>query len=115
MSNELLFLRSQPSNIFFSPDGQIKIGDFGLVTEIVEDHDLIVEQKKQSVYNGTHTANVGTELYMSPEQVSCFEQNSTCLPSRVVCLTRGNFSFNFLIHRCLASNILIKWISIRWV
>lgn len=45
------------------------MGDFGLVTEIVEDGDFIIEQRKQSANGGTHTANVGTELYMSPEQV----------------------------------------------
>jgi translation initiation factor 2-alpha kinase 3 len=63
----------QPSNIFFSLDGQIKVGDFGLVTAIVESNG---EQKTHNpdstsrlCANDKHTAHVGTQLYMSPEQV----------------------------------------------
>jgi len=55
-------------------DGQIKIGDFGLVTTMFED----TEDRRAAIEaSGTparmrnlHTAQVGTELYMSPEQVS---------------------------------------------
>nr|XP_029721127.1 eukaryotic translation initiation factor 2-alpha kinase-like [Aedes albopictus] len=62
----------KPSNIFFSLDGRIKIGDFGLVTDSGDlqydkDNNLPgmdpVGAKKER-----HTRQVGTQLYMSPEQ-----------------------------------------------
>lgn len=61
----------KPSNIFFSQDGQIKIGDFGLVTDMSEIPNLVTP-----CGDGTglpqcpkHTQQVGTHLYMSPEQL----------------------------------------------
>lgn len=61
----------KPSNIFFSQDGQIKIGDFGLVTDMSEIPNLVT-----ACGDGTglpqcprHTQQVGTHLYMSPEQL----------------------------------------------
>ncbi|XP_048249248.1 eukaryotic translation initiation factor 2-alpha kinase 3-like [Haliotis rufescens] len=57
----------KPSNIFFSVDGTIKIGDFGLVTELVEAHDIVGEAGDAYA---KHTAEVGTQLYMSPEQIA---------------------------------------------
>jgi translation initiation factor 2-alpha kinase 3 len=56
----------KPSNIFFSLDGQIKVGDFGLVKD---------EEESRDASNGLnslrgHTKEVGTRLYMSPEQLS---------------------------------------------
>ncbi|XP_060576600.1 eukaryotic translation initiation factor 2-alpha kinase 3-like [Ruditapes philippinarum] len=57
----------KPSNIFFSIDGVIKMGDFGLVT-------ALPEEQNEMLYGGNpyrkHTAQVGTQLYMSPEQTS---------------------------------------------
>lgn len=65
----------QPSNIFFSLDGQIKVGDFGLVTAMVEnDSNLgtpISDVPFTQYTDDKHTARVGTHLYMSPEQVCC--------------------------------------------
>ncbi|XP_058455299.1 eukaryotic translation initiation factor 2-alpha kinase-like [Malaya genurostris] len=63
----------KPSNIFFSLDGRIKIGDFGLVTDSSDlqydnDHNL----PGMIMVTGTkdrHTRQVGTQLYMSPEQL----------------------------------------------
>lgn len=58
----------QPSNIFFSVDGKIKVGDFGLVTAI----DTSMEGAEDSVDGAAghlHTGRVGTQLYMCPEQV----------------------------------------------
>ncbi|XP_035229584.1 eukaryotic translation initiation factor 2-alpha kinase 3-like isoform X2 [Stegodyphus dumicola] len=56
----------KPSNIYFSLDGAIKIGDFGLATsseigrQACEDGDI--------AFPHLHTCDVGTALYMSPEQ-----------------------------------------------
>lgn len=62
----------KPSNIFFSQDGQVKIGDFGLVTDMAD-----IPNMESSKFNdemcipsyARHTQQVGTHLYMSPEQV----------------------------------------------
>ncbi|KAL1122850.1 hypothetical protein AAG570_003176 [Ranatra chinensis] len=52
----------KPQNIFFSTQDKIKIGDFGLVTDIGTDISCKGEElKKRSA--------CGTRLYLSPEQV----------------------------------------------
>jgi len=73
----------QPSNIFFAMDGSIKIGDFGLVTAIEENccDNNYSSTQSPLLQDGRHTDQVGTKLYMSPEQVhvhsvlsrACFE------------------------------------------
>lgn len=50
-------------------DGLIKIGDFGLVTTIMDEHDENI-----GPLLNTHTNDVGTQLYMSPEQVILYSQ-----------------------------------------
>lgn len=61
----------KPSNIFFAMDGTIKIGDFGLVTDVENMCDVNNSPTKNlsvKVPNGKrHTNQVGTQLYMSPE------------------------------------------------
>ncbi|XP_059619538.1 eukaryotic translation initiation factor 2-alpha kinase-like [Phlebotomus argentipes] len=59
----------KPSNIFFSLDGQIKIGDFGLVTDMASS-DESDARKSPLEPKKTHTQKVGTHLYMSPEQMA---------------------------------------------
>lgn len=70
--NNLIHRDLKPSNIFFSMDGHIKIGDFGLVTTMLEEGDEQRTPLDSSSSSGSlgerHTAQVGTELYMSPEQ-----------------------------------------------
>lgn len=61
----------KPSNIFFSLDGQIKIGDFGLVTDMCDIPNIITQCGDISGLPSCdkHTEQVGTHLYMSPEQL----------------------------------------------
>lgn len=58
----------KPSNIFFSYDGVIKIGDFGLVTDLTQEE--VEECSNDFNPFRKHTAQVGTTLYMSPEQMA---------------------------------------------
>ena len=67
----------KPSNIFFAYDDRVKVGDFGLVTGITEGYEDSPQvsnshdSNKRGVppsKNRLHTARVGTDLYMSPEQ-----------------------------------------------
>ncbi|KAI3379353.1 hypothetical protein SNEBB_003177 [Seison nebaliae] len=57
----------KPSNIFMQSKGKIKIGDFGLVVDEKARPDLD-QTKTNNQTNNLLTDNVGTELYMSPEQ-----------------------------------------------
>lgn len=74
-SQGLIHRDLKPSNIFFSAsDGTIKIGDFGLVTALVLDDEVVDQLTQNSPTDSKplnqHTDQVGTKLYMSPEQVS---------------------------------------------
>ena len=84
-----LCLYFQPSNIFFSMDGQVRVGDFGLVTASEEQPcDMFNETPHSPSKKGRHTDQVGTKLYMSPEQVGNLHNLSIaillieCLPSQ---------------------------------
>ncbi|XP_019626481.1 PREDICTED: eukaryotic translation initiation factor 2-alpha kinase 3-like [Branchiostoma belcheri] len=62
----------KPSNIFFSLDGVVKIGDFGLVTamdEGVHGEDVVPDVAVGRA-DRRHTDQVGTQLYMSSEQIA---------------------------------------------
>lgn len=60
----------KPSNIFFAMDGSVKVGDFGLVTAMDTElkAELVSEEELESS-GRHHTSQVGTQLYMSPEQI----------------------------------------------
>ncbi|XP_066925254.1 eukaryotic translation initiation factor 2-alpha kinase 3-like isoform X2 [Clytia hemisphaerica] len=59
----------KPANIFFSLDGSVKVGDFGLVTAITRPS-RGKSKRHGFVQDENHTGQVGTQLYMSPEQAS---------------------------------------------
>ena len=71
-SQNLVHRDLKPSNIYFSVEGVIKIGDFGLVTD-----DKLGQAGDQSYpdhlqhhhHHHQHTDQVGTQTYMSPEQL----------------------------------------------
>lgn len=60
----------KPSNIFFSLDGSVKVGDFGLVTAHSSENHLDTPLNGGVLIDDiNHTSQVGTQLYMSPEQI----------------------------------------------
>lgn len=59
----------KPSNIFFSLDGSVKVGDFGLVTAHSSENNIDISLKGTPMDDTNHTSQVGTQLYMSPEQI----------------------------------------------
>lgn len=70
-SKGLMHRDLKPSNIFFTMDDVVKVGDFGLVTAMDQEED---EDEQSSLTPAPlltrHTGQVGTKLYMSPEQLS---------------------------------------------
>ncbi|XP_038823711.1 eukaryotic translation initiation factor 2-alpha kinase 3-like [Salvelinus fontinalis] len=70
-SKGLMHRDLKPSNIFFTVDDVVKVGDFGLVTAMdqEEDEDDSGPLTPMPSY-ARHTGQVGTKLYMSPEQLS---------------------------------------------
>lgn len=64
----------KPSNIFFAQGGSIKVGDFGLAASTTPEASWIAAStpdRGRPLSTGTrHTDQVGTGLYMSPEQVA---------------------------------------------
>ena len=62
----------KPSNIFFSLDGQIKVGDFGLVTGSAFGNfgNSYLALKTLGEDYKQHTGNIGSHFYISPEQMS---------------------------------------------
>lgn len=104
----------QPSNIFFSLDGQVKIGDFGLVTAMIEDNteEFTSPVLGKRIFDERHTARVGTQLYMSPEQVIAVLHFDLflLLPASEKQCNRVQFFFNLngLFGGMMASNILFS-------
>uniref|UniRef100_A0A7M4DV34 Eukaryotic translation initiation factor 2-alpha kinase 3 n=3 Tax=Crocodylus porosus TaxID=8502 RepID=A0A7M4DV34_CROPO len=67
-SKGLMHRDLKPSNIFFTMDDIVKIGDFGLVTAMDQDEEEESVLTPMPAY-ARHTGQVGTKLYMSPEQI----------------------------------------------
>ena len=101
-------------------DGTVKVGDFGLATALEEDEDVdgsrgdVIGQHHQAspaaapsggAYVCKHTDQVGTKLYMSPEQVRAMRLSvcvSVCVAS--CCLKgrpRGIISISCTLHGCV--------------
>lgn len=82
----------QPSNIFFTMDDVVKVGDFGLVTAMEQEE----EEEEAAVLTpmpayARHTGQVGTKLYMSPEQVGrCNSSVSLCMEA-CLWIAKANF------------------------
>ena len=70
-----LLFNDKPDNILFGMEGEVKIGDFGLVTRDDDDDSALMER----------TGQRGTTSYMAPEQVrwsipaKTFYYSLTCL------------------------------------
>uniref|UniRef100_A0A7N9AW68 Eukaryotic translation initiation factor 2-alpha kinase 3 n=1 Tax=Mastacembelus armatus TaxID=205130 RepID=A0A7N9AW68_9TELE len=69
-SKGLMHRDLKPSNIFFTMDDVVKVGDFGLVTAMDQEEDDEPSALTPAPLLTRHTGQVGTKLYMSPEQLS---------------------------------------------
>ncbi|KAM9787626.1 eukaryotic translation initiation factor 2-alpha kinase 3 [Syngnathus typhle] len=70
-SKGLMHRDLKPSNIFFTVDDVVKVGDLGLVTAMEHEEDECEQYALTPAPLLTrHTGQVGTKLYMSPEQLS---------------------------------------------
>lgn len=68
MSYSNFFRDLKTSNIFFSQDGKVKIGDFGLSKQFYHS-DNSGQRSSKDASGEDHSDDIGTMLYMSPEQL----------------------------------------------
>uniref|UniRef100_A0A1X7TQB0 Protein kinase domain-containing protein n=1 Tax=Amphimedon queenslandica TaxID=400682 RepID=A0A1X7TQB0_AMPQE len=61
---EACIVLEQPSNILFAMNDSIKVGDFGLVKQ----NAATKHSAPQTDVQGSHTSEIGTSFYVSPEQ-----------------------------------------------
>lgn len=79
--NGLIHRDLKPSNIFFAMDDAVKVGDFGLVTALTGGSVVATPSKPMAKLltseSGRLTDQVGTQLYMSPEQIDGLKYNQS--------------------------------------
>lgn len=100
-------------------DDVVKVGDFGLVTAMDQE-----EEEEPSALTPTplltrHTGQVGTKLYMSPEQVSRQTDRQTKKTHLLLLLTSAPCPAlppppTFSSHSCRGTPTLIRWTSTHW-
>uniref|UniRef100_A0A667ZMC2 Eukaryotic translation initiation factor 2-alpha kinase 2 n=1 Tax=Myripristis murdjan TaxID=586833 RepID=A0A667ZMC2_9TELE len=83
-SENLLHRDLKPANIMFGNEGEVKIGDFGLVTEDNKSDENLIERTKST----------GSKSYMAPEQVHPRHGDPHRVESRAAGLV-GRFSKEF--------------------
>ncbi|KAK0397243.1 hypothetical protein QR680_002044 [Steinernema hermaphroditum] len=75
-SQGLIHRDLKPQNIFFAATGRLKVGDLGLATQNLECMETSDIESLSMSAGCSHTGNVGTKSYMSPEQLSGKSYNS---------------------------------------
>ena len=82
----------KPQNIIITPDGKVKVLDFGLVKALPQDKESDAERDSQALVTEAGII-VGTPAYMSPEQVKNAPLNASS----------DLFSLGALLYECVTS------------